>query len=145
MCSFICRADTRYDVIVCINVLEHFGMCWNSDNPIIDWNKDIRALKKMMQIFNNNIIITIPAGPSIFYGDCLSNGLPFLKRYDMQRIFLIKKIVEENNCKIVNDKLFFSADISRFVEVPSDFLRPEYANCQYTNPNFIWAFCIKHN
>ena len=140
--------EEKYDYIVCINVLEHFGMCWNTESPIIDWNKDLEAIKKMMSLFNKRIIITVPAGPPIFYGDCLENGLPFLRRYDKQRIELIHKIVKEHNCQIVNESFFYSETLNndwKKIENGSEAFTDGFGQYQKHTPNCLWIFCIERN
>jgi len=135
---------TKFDYIVCINVLEHFGMCWNTYDDIIHWNKDIEALKKMLSITNKRIILTVPAGPPIFYGDCLSNGLPFLKRYDKQRIDIIRSLVKENGFKFVHDFYFYSNDLTNWVKLDnnSDFFNENFSQYQRNSPNCLWLTCI---
>lgn len=138
--------EEKYDYIVCINVLEHFGMCWNTEKPIISWNKDLEALVKMMNLFQKRIIITVPAGPPIFYGDCLPNGLPFLRRYDKQRIEIIHNIVKQHNCHIINEHFFYSETLNddwKKLGNGKDAFTDGFGQYQRHTPNCLWVFCIE--
>lgn len=137
--------DRKFKNIVCINVLEHFGMCWGDKGDILHWNWDLKGLQKMMDICDGRIILTVPAGPPIFFGDTLNSGKPFLRRYDNQRMEIIRSLVKENGFKFSVDKLFFSPNLVKWKEVGFDILTPQYANSYLSSPNLIWGVVIEKN
>lgn len=136
--------------IVCINVLEHFGMGWGDKSAILDWDKDLDGLNKMMDLMGDSptarTIITVPAGPPIFYGDCLPSGLPFLRRYDKQRMIIIRNLVASRGFKVTNEEFFFSPDLINWTskDINEDTINIGYAQYQLASPNFIWGFIIVH-
>jgi hypothetical protein len=99
----LAEEETKYDYIICINVLEHFGMNFAefsgfageyAGDDYIRWNHDLRAIEKMITLLSKDgkIIITVPAGQPILSGDINpGNKMPFLRRYDEMRIKLIEK------------------------------------------------------
>jgi hypothetical protein len=132
----------KYDNVACINVLEHFGMGWGNKTDLINWNWDLAGIEKMTRLCSGRIIITVPAGPPIFYGDTLESGVPFLRRYDKQRIEIIKSFVEKLNFTVEKEKLFFSPDLVNWQETHFDILEPQYSHHNLYSPNMIYAFCI---
>jgi hypothetical protein len=132
--------------IVCINVLEHFGMCWGDHSSIMDWNKDLAGLNKMMALIGDSstgrAIITVPAGPPIFYGDLLPSGLPFLRRYDRQRMSIIRNFVTVRGFRVANEEFFYSLDFNTWKSCDESFIQEGYSQYQRTSPNVIWGFCI---
>ncbi len=132
----------KYNNVVCINVLEHFGMGWGNKTDLINWNWDLAGLEKMTKLCSGRIIITVPAGPPIFYGDTLESGVPFLRRYDKQRMNIIKSFLGKLGFLVENESLFFSPDLNTWKEVSFDILQPEYGNYNLSSPNMIYAFCI---
>ena len=150
----------KYDYIICINVLEHFGMNFEefpgfsgalAGDDYIRWNHDLRAIHKMITLLNNNpkskIIITVPAGPPILSGDTTfgeSNGnkMPKLRRYDEPRINLIKDMLKESNINI-EEKYYYSSDFKEWFESDHTILHPQYLHLQnVSTPNMIWAFTL---
>jgi hypothetical protein len=113
---------------------------WNSN---IDWNKDLDGIKNMIRLCNKRVVVTVPAGPPIFYGDSLSSCQPMLRRYDKQRMIKIHNFVNDNNGRIMNEKFYFSPNLHDFKEVNMDFFTWKYARFQLASPNCIWAFCIE--
>jgi hypothetical protein len=148
--------ETKYDYIICINVLEHFGMNFNefsgfageyAGDDYIRWNHDLRAIEKMITMLKDSerskIIITVPAGQPILAGDINpGNKMPFLRRYDQVRISIIEALVNKNRLKIKNT-FFYSENFNDWFESDSSITSPQYisANNPYT-PNMIWAFTI---
>lgn len=129
--------------IACINVLEHFGMCWGGTSDTMHWNWDLRGLEKMMELATHRIIVTVPAGPPIFYGDTLTDGLPFLRRYDSQRMGIIRALVHSKGWNMSNDSLFFSPTLGNdWQPIPVEALIAQNAQYQLTSPNHIWAFTL---
>jgi hypothetical protein len=153
----LAEEDTKYDYIICINVLEHFGMNFAefsgfageyAGDDYIRWNHDLRAIEKMIKLLNKNndskIIITVPAGQPILSGDINpGNKMPFLRRYDESRIKLIEQIAIKNNFKIEN-KFFYSENFNDWFESDISITSPQYtqANNPYS-PNIIWGFSLK--
>jgi hypothetical protein len=112
----------------------------------MNWDYDLVGLNKMMDIIGTGkIIITVPAGPPIFYGDCLENGLPFLRRYDAQRMAIIRELVEGRGFKTTNEEFFYSRDLVEWGRVNELIVDPRNIQLQMTSPNCIWAFCIERN
>lgn len=158
--DFIEFDDTqRYDYIICINVLEHFGMNFAefsgfageyAGDDYIRWNHDLRAVEKMIGLLKDNreakIIITVPAGQPILSGDINpGNKMPFLRRYDHVRIELVKDIVQKHNLAIANT-FYYSENFQDWFESDISITTPNYtqANNPYS-PNIIWAFTISHS
>jgi len=143
----------KYDVIVCISVLEHFGMRWNGEKMFdklnsgdddILWNYDLVGLLKMGELLknkNSKAIITLPVGPYMNY---LDNGLPFLRYYDIKRMNIFEEICINNNLSINNETFYYTPDFQNFEKVTKDISKPEYNGYinSYT-PNCIWAFNIQ--
>jgi len=144
----------KFDYIICINVLEHFGMNFAqhsmfdgelAEDDYIRWNHDLRAVKKMMGLLNNGgkIIITVPGGEPIMSGDVdVANDMPFLRRYDIRRIKIIEKMVEERGMNITSE-YFFSQDFEQWYEADESITQPDKVS--YNNPyspNICWAFVI---
>lgn len=148
--------DKKYDYIICINVLEHFGMNFSefhgfsgelASDDYIRWNHDLRAIQKMIKLLSDNplakIIITVPAGQPILSGDInMGNKMPFLRRYDFIRISLIKELINSMNAKIT-DKLFCTENFTEWFESDISITEGKYifAN-NFSTPNMIWAFTI---
>jgi hypothetical protein len=148
--------SVEYDYIICINVLEHFGMNFAefsgfageySGDDYIRWNHDLRAIEKMIKLLkkNNNskIIITVPAGQPILSGDINpGNKMPFLRRYDQTRIQVIEDIVKKHKMKLLNT-FYYSENFNDWYETNITVTGPNYtqANNPYS-PNIIWAFTI---
>jgi hypothetical protein len=149
--------ETKYDYIICINVLEHFGMNFAefsgfageyAGDDYIRWNHDLRAIEKMITLLkkneNSKIIITVPAGQPIMTGDINpGNKMPFLRRYDDVRIKLIMDLANKNNMHIDNT-FFYSENFNDWFESDMSIASGQYsqANNPYT-PNMIWAFTLK--
>jgi len=150
----------KYEYIICINVLEHFGMNFSefsgfagalAGNDYIRWNHDLRAIKKMVKLLskkpNSKIIITVPAGPPVLSGDVNfeeegMNLMPKLRRYDMRRINFIKKMLDEDGLNL-SESFYYSKDFNEWFETDISITSPEYlhAHTSFT-PNAIWAFTI---
>lgn len=145
--------ENKYDFIVCISVLEHFGMHWDgekmfseSENPEYDkilWDYDLMGIRRMGELLVNNgeAIITLPIGPYMNYS---KNGLPFLRYYDSLRRDIILSEIDKMGCKIINEKFYHSTNYVSWDEVTKEVFDPR-ANgyiSSYT-PNAIWAFTIK--
>lgn len=142
-CNFLDFPVTmKYDNVVCINVLEHFGMCWDDDSDEMHWDWDIRGIRKMMSLTKNQIIITVPAGPPIFFGDTLKSGRPFLRRYDLPRMEIIKNLFSKYGFNIKKESLFFSPDLVQWQEVDFSILNYRFANAFLESPNLIWGLVI---
>jgi hypothetical protein len=151
----LAEEEIKYDYIICINVLEHFGMNFAefsgfageyAGDDYIRWNHDLRAIEKMITLLNKDgkIIITVPAGQPILSGDINpGNKMPFLRRYDEMRIKLIEQLVNKNGMKIENT-FFYSENFNDWFESDMIITSPQYAqaNNPYT-PNMIWAFTLK--
>jgi hypothetical protein len=152
----LAEEETKYDYIICINVLEHFGMNFAefsgfageyAGDDYIRWNHDLRAIEKMITVLNKDgkIIITVPAGQPILSGDINpGNKMPFLRRYDEMRINLIMDLANKNGMSIENT-FFYSENFNDWFESDKVITTPQYsqANNPYT-PNMIWAFTMKH-
>ena len=152
----LAEEETKYDYIICINVLEHFGMNFAefsgfageyAGDDYIRWNHDLRAIEKMITVLNKDgkIIITVPAGQPILSGDINpGNKMPFLRRYDEMRINLIIDLANKNGMSIENT-FFYSENFNDWFESDKVITTPQYsqANNPYT-PNMIWAFTMKH-
>ena len=154
--------DLKYDYIICINVLEHFGMNFSdfsgfsgalAGDDYVRWNHDLRALKKMILLLKNKptskIIITVPAGAPVLSGDTTfgqvdGNLMPKLRRYDNFRIDMIKKIIDEDD--IINnfeDKYYYSENFVEWFESDATMLNPKHLHLQNSySPNMIWAFTL---
>jgi hypothetical protein len=65
-----------------------------------------------------------------------------LRRYDKQRIEIIKSFVEKLNFTVEKEKLFFSPDLVNWQETHFDILEPQYSHHNLSSPNMIYAFCI---
>lgn len=146
----------KYEFIICINVLEHFGMNFAefsgfsgalAGDDYIRWNHDLRALEKMIKLLSDDkkskIIITVPAGQPICSGDLNpGNGMPFLRRYDIMRINLIEQFLKHLNVDIVS-KYYYSENFTDWYEADSDITKPEKIHSTNPfSPNIIWAFTI---
>lgn len=132
----------KYENVVCINVLEHFGMCWDDDSDEMHWDWDIKGIRKMMALTKNQIIITVPAGPPIFFGDTLKSGRPFLRRYDLPRMEIIRNLLSKYGFNLKKDALFFSPDLVRWQEMDFSILNHRFANAFLDSPNLIWGLVI---
>jgi hypothetical protein len=146
----------KYDYIVCINVLEHFGMNFSKkpmftdttvmDDDIIKWNYDLKAITKMIDLMKDTgkIIITVPCGNPIFSGDCDSDTtLPFLRRYDYLRIQKIKELITKFNCKLT-ETFYYSDNFVDWFESEIDISHPQNSKMHNPHsPNVIWAFTIQ--
>lgn len=151
----LAEEETKYDYIICINVLEHFGMNFAefsgfageyAGDDYIRWNHDLRAIEKMITLLNKDgkIIITVPAGQPILAGDINpGNKMPFLRRYDEMRINLIMDLANKNGMSIENT-FFYSENFNDWFEGDISITSPKYSqvNNPYT-PNMIWAFTLK--
>jgi hypothetical protein len=151
----LAEEDTKYDYIICINVLEHFGMNFAefsgfageyAGDDYIRWNHDLRAIEKMITLLNKDgkIIITVPAGQPILSGDINpGNKMPFLRRYDEMRIKVIEGIAAKHNM-VIENTFFYSENFDDWFESDISITSPKYsqANNPYT-PNMIWAFTLK--
>lgn len=150
--------STQYDYIICINVLEHFGMNFAefsgfageyAGDDYIRWNHDLRAIEKMITLIskspNSKIIITVPAGQPILSGDINpGNKMPFLRRYDSTRINTIEQIVKKHKMNVVNT-YYYSDNFNDWYESDISITEPNYAQASNPySPNIIWAFTIKH-
>jgi len=148
---------TKYKYIICINVLEHFGMNFAefsgfsgeyAGDDFIRWNHDLRAIEKMITLLDDSddakIIITVPAGQPIMSGDINpGNKMPFLRRYDFDRIQLIEQIAIKNNCNIQNT-FYFSENFNDWFETAIEATTMQYASSNNPySPNLIWAFTIQ--
>lgn len=146
----------KYEFIICINVLEHFGMNFAefsgfsgalAGDDYIRWNHDLRAIEKMIKLLSDDnkskIIITVPAGQPICSGDLNSgNGMPFLRRYDIMRINLIEKFLQNLNVNI-SSTYYYSENFTDWYISDSSITRPEKINSTNPfSPNIIWAFTI---
>ncbi|WP_396189370.1 hypothetical protein [Flavobacterium sp.] len=145
--------DKKYDIIVCISVLEHFGMRWNGEKMFdkldsgdddILWNYDLVGLLKMGGLLkdkDSKAIITLPVGPYMNY---LDNGLPFLRYYDIKRMNIFDEISNNNNLSINDEIFYYTQDFQNFEKVAKDIAYPEYNGYinSYT-PNCIWAFNLQ--
>jgi len=148
--------ETKYDYIICINVLEHFGMNFNefsgfagdyAGDDYIRWNHDLRAIEKMITVLNKNqrskIIITVPAGQPIMSGDINpGNKMPFLRRYDQVRIGIIEDIVKKYGF-VIENTFYYSDNFNDWFESDISVTTNQYASASnpYT-PNIIWAFTL---
>jgi hypothetical protein len=153
----LAEEETKYDYIICINVLEHFGMNFAefsgfageyAGDDYIRWNHDLRAIEKMIKLLKKDskskIIITVPAGQPIMSGDINpGNKMPFLRRYDVERIKLIEQIAHKNNMSIENT-FYYSENFNDWYESDISITEPKYSQAHnpYT-PNMIWAFTMK--
>ena len=154
----LAEEETKYDYIICINVLEHFCMNFAefsgfageyAGDDYIRWNHDLRAIEKMITVLkkdeSSKIIITVPAGQPILSGDINpGNKMPFLRRYDEMRINLIMDLANKHGMEIQNT-FFYSENFNDWFESDKVITTPQYsqANNPYT-PNMIWAFTMKH-
>lgn len=142
-CNFLDFSNRdKYENVVCINVLEHFGMCWNDNSDVMHWNWDLEGIRRMMTLTKNQIIITVPAGPPIFFGDTLKSGLPFLRRYDLPRMEIIRNLIKEKGFNIKKDCLYFSPDLVQWQEMDFSILNQRFANAFLESPNLIWGLVI---
>ena len=148
--------SVKFDYIVCINVLEHFGMNFSkkpmftdstvTDDDIIKWNCDLKAIMKMIKLMSDKakIIITVPCGNPIFSGDCDEDTtLPFLRRYDFLRIQKIKTLVNNCGCKL-KETFYYSENFTEWfeTEINVSHLQNSKMHNPFT-PNVIWAFTIE--
>jgi hypothetical protein len=149
--------DKKFDYILCINVLEHFGMNYYeypgfeeviSGDDYIRWNHDLRAIKKMIALLkegrNSKIIITVPIGQPINIGDINdSNKMPFCRRYEISRINYICEMVKSMKMNIEN-KYYYSPDFENWYDLDSRTMHANnYGHISPNSSNGIWAFTIK--
>lgn len=91
-----------YNNVVCINVLEHFGF----DSGILTMGYDLNAVKKMGQIANKKIILTVPYG----YSPMIDDGSPISGRvYTPERIKTIVSMLRDYKFSVTSDLII--ADI----------------------------------
>lgn len=102
--------NIKYDNVVCINVLEHFGFQGMPDS-FISLNHDLKGLQKMLKVCNDRIILTIPFDFRPFN----DNGeVPCGRHYTPERTVLLKKIakdggfVVETEITIINENKSFN-------------------------------------
>lgn len=147
----------KFDYIVCINVLEHFGLNFSKtkmftspeepDDDIIKWNYDFKAIIKMVNLMSESckIIITVPCGDPIYSGDCdEETTLPFLRRYNYSRIEKIKKTLQQFKCKIT-ENFYYTENFNEWFETTIEISHPSNSKMQNPfSPNVIWAFTIEH-
>lgn len=148
--------SVKYDYIVCINVLEHFGMNFTKipmftdttvaqPDHIIKWNYDMLALAKMICLLKQTgkIIITVPAGNPIMSGDCNpETTMPFLRRYDFFRIQKVKELLEKLQCDI-KENFYYSDNFVDWMETTIEISHPQNTGRHNPfSPNVIWAFTI---
>lgn len=148
--------DVKFDYIVCISVLEHFGMKYGNrnmfgddiafdvmDDDYIRWNHDIRGLLKMCDLLKNNqskAIITVPAGGYMNYDE---NGFPFLRYYNLQRRDLIHKMISEYGYNIYNEKFYISQDFQNWEETNISVMDMQrWGQLNPHSPNALWCFEI---
>lgn len=148
----------KFNYIICINVLEHFGMNFAefsgfsgeyAGDDYIRWNHDLRAIEKMIRLLDTDkdskVIITVPGGAPILMGDINpGNKMPFLRRYDYTRIQLVSEVINKNKMTISNT-FYYSENFNDWYETDISITSPTYlqSNNPYT-PNIIWAFTLKH-
>lgn len=148
----------KYNYIICINVLEHFGMNFAecsgfageyAGDDYIRWNHDLRAIEKMIVLLKNGdtskIIITVPAGQPISSGDINpDNKMPSQRRYDAPRIKLIEQLIHLKGMKIDNT-FFKSSNFNEWFVGDISIATPQFSasNNPYS-PNLIWAFTLKN-
>lgn len=152
--------DQKYEYIICINVLEHFGMNFQqfsgfddalAGDDYIRWNHDLRAIKKMVKLLSDNpnskIIITVPAGPPVLSGDLNyeeedMNLMPKLRRYDMYRIPMIKTMLMEDGLNL-SERFYYSKDMDYWYETDMSITHAKHTSAHNPiTPNAIWAFTI---
>jgi hypothetical protein len=146
--------DKKYEYIVCISVLEHFGLNYNGHNmysekfktnDVIKWNYDVVGLHKMISLLSNDskIILTLPIGYPIMSGDCNADGMPFLRRYDINRINIFRNIIKNKNMKFI-EKFYMSENFVDWYETDETCSYPQHI-AKYNNmstPNTIWGIAI---
>lgn len=147
--------SVQFDYIVCINVLEHFGMNFNKkpmfsgpevlEDDVIRWNYDMKALTKMIKLLapTGKIIITVPCGPPVMSGDTNpESSTPFLRRYDLLRITKVKELVSKLNCKVV-ETFFYSQNFENWLTADIEISDPVHFSIHNPfSPNVIWAFTV---
>ena len=148
--------DQKYDYIICINVLEHFGMNFEefhgfsgplAGDDYVRWNHDLRAIQKMIALLSSNpdakIIITVPAGQPILSGDLNpGNRMPMLRRYDYGRIQLVEEMLKSMSMTISNT-FYCSENFNDWYETDIQITHPQYYQAANPySPNIIWAFTI---
>ena len=144
----------KYDVIICISVLEHFGMIWSNNKMFnnmdttedtVLWNHDFKGIKKMCSLLKdeNSIVgITVPCGPYINTEP--HNGFPYQRNYNYDRINLVKSFVKSLNCKVCNEKFYYSNNFVEWFETDESISQPQYNHSHNAvSPNCVWAFSIK--
>lgn len=148
----------KFDIQVCISVLEHIGLCPDifdpslkiesilTENDDFHWNDDLRALKNMMGLMKDmksKVIITVPYGG--FY-DTHDNGMVWQRYYDIQRKRIVKKFVEECGCKLVTDMVVGTRDFQEWQEHEREaeisFNVSAAYQIQKCTPHFFWFFTI---
>jgi hypothetical protein len=154
--DFITFDETvKYDYIVCINVLEHFGMNFTQrpmftddkvcEDYVIKWNYDMKAIDKMVKLLSaaGKIIITVPCGNPVLSGDCDSlTTMPFLRRYDYLRISKIKELVTNLGCHL-KESFYYSENFVDWLEAGIEISHPQNISLHNPySPNIIWAFTI---
>jgi hypothetical protein len=146
--------EIKYKYILCINVLEHFGMNFSevagfsgsNRSDYIRWNHDIRAIEKMIKYLvddKSKVIITVPVGSPVMHGDVNENNLmPFLRRYDLNRIKMIRKFVGELGYRM-EEEFYYSDNFNDWYSTDESISSIKYntSNNAFT-PNIIWAFTI---
>jgi SAM-dependent methyltransferase len=145
----------KFDSIVCISVLEHFGMIYNDkkmfsgelqdSNDIILWNHDLRAITKMVSLLNDGgkAIIAIPYGRFMNYDE---NGFPWLRYYDSQRRKIILDLIKDNKSFVNNEKWYYSSDFNEWFESEEDILLSMHdGQINHYTPNCMWCFIIEKN
>tara|TARA_R110002074_G_C12341387_1_gene648820 strand:+ start:123 stop:809 length:687 start_codon:yes stop_codon:yes gene_type:complete len=142
----------KYDFIISISVFEHFGLFWegkahdtNSDiEDMVLWNHDIQGILKSCRLLKNSdskVIITLPVGGYMNYHE---SGYPMLRYYDIQRMEIIGKKLEENGYKFT-EKFYYSPDFNSWYDVPGreDLKQIMYTRCMHHTPNIIWGLTIQ--
>jgi len=148
--------DNNYDYVICISVLEHFGMKYGNHNmfgaddtfeimndDFIRWNHDLRGILKMSSLLNDDasrVIITIPTGGYMNYDE---NGFPFLRYYNRQRRDIIQTLLQENEYNIYDEKFYISNDFVNWDETNVGSMSEQnYRHMNPYSPNGLWCFCV---
>lgn len=92
----------KYDNVVCINVLEHFGFAGEKEKAV-DLNYDIKAVENMAEISNNRIIITVPYGYTPFIDNPSYKGG---RCYTPERVDAIFQILNERGFSLKSDEIW---------------------------------------
>lgn len=144
--------SNKFDYIISISVFEHFGF-WFAGNRMANglaendsclWNHDIKGILKassLLRDVKSKLIITLPAGPYMNYE---TSGEPFLRYYDRQRQNLIRRELDRNGYKTINEKYFFSENFIDWSETSEEINNPEfYSYYNIYSPNVIWGLTIQ--